>query len=242
MNEKKKILLREKINNKSITIAMPAYNEEGNIELVVNEAFKVLKSLTKNYEVLVVNDCSTDKTKEILEKLQKKFKKLKVINHKKNLGIGIANYHIYKNVKSEILFWNASDNQIHMDEIYTLLPHIFTNDIVIGNRFQRADSFKRKLFSGIFNLSFRLRFGIKIKDVDSVKIFRTKIFNKINIISRSAFIETEILIKAKKLKLKLKEVNIKHYPRLKGKAQGIKLKIIIPQLFEYSKFFFGINK
>jgi glycosyltransferase involved in cell wall biosynthesis len=229
----------EYFKGKSIIIAMPTYNEEKNIATVVNDAFSVLKKITNKYGVLVVNDGSSDSTGKVLENLKKKHPgKLKVIHFQKNKGVGEANHLIYKTVKGDILFWNASDNQIHMDEIFTMLPHIKNNDIVVGERVHRADNWLRRFMSGCFSLALRIRFGLPVKDLDSVKVFRIDVFKKIKPESKTAFIETEILIRAKKKGLRIIEVPIKHYPRLKGKAKGVKLRIIIPQLKQMFKAIF----
>ncbi|HYD03345.1 MAG TPA: glycosyltransferase family 2 protein [Alphaproteobacteria bacterium] len=229
---------KEYFKGKTIMIAMPTYNEEKNIGIVVRDAFNVLKKITPNHGVLVFNDGSTDSTGKVLENLKKKYSKLKVIHIPKNKGVGNANNVIYKSVKGDILFWNASDNQIHMDEIFTMLPHIKDNDIVVGNRVHRADNWLRRLMSGCFSLALRIRFGLPVKDIDSVKIFRIDVFKKIKPESKTAFIETEILIRAKKKGLRIIEVPIKHYPRLSGKAQGVRLRIIIPQLKQMFKAIF----
>lgn len=231
--------LRSKINNAFLSIAMPAYNEEGNIEHVVREALKVLRSLTSSYEVLVVNDGSSDRTGEILDALAKEDGRIRVIHNSKNVGIGYSSFVIYCNVKGEYLFWNAADNQIYMEELYTLLPHIFANDIVVGNRKQRNDRLIKRFLSSSFNLVFRLRFGLPVRDVDSVKVFRMSVFKDMDIVSRSSYIESEVLIKAKKRGYRIKEVDIKHHPRVSGKAQGLRLRIITPQLLDFAKSFFG---
>ncbi|MGV8150886.1 MAG: glycosyltransferase family 2 protein, partial [Candidatus Woesearchaeota archaeon] len=205
------------------------------IERVVSDAFTVLKKLTKKYEVLVVNDCSTDKTELILKKLSLKYKNLKIVNLKKNMGIGNANNYIYHHVKGDILFWNASDNQIRMDELFSLIPYSKKYDIVVGKRINRADNAFRKIASYLFSLFLKIRFRIRVKDVDSVKVFNVKSLKKINPESKTAFIETEILIKAMRRNMNIIELPIKHHPRTAGKASGIRLKIIIPQMWQTFK-------
>lgn len=227
--------------DKHITIAMPAYNEGKIITQVVRSALKVLRKITSKYQVLVVNDGSTDKTGIILDELVKEDKHIRVIHFKKNKGVGNANFTIYKEAKGDFLFWNASDNQIHMDELFTMLPYVLDYDIVVGNRMARADGVLRKMSAKLFSFLIRLRFGVPVKDIDSVKVFRNSVFKKIKPQSRTAFIEAEILIKAKKKGLKIIEVPIKHYPRKHGKAKGIRLRIITPQLIELAKAFFRTN-
>jgi len=224
--------------DKFLSITIPAYNEEDNIELAVMDAAKALRSITNKYEILVINDGSTDHTAQKLQKLRKRYNNLRVITFEKNKGVGEALHTIYNNVRGDYIFLNAADNQVHMDELYRLLPYAMTNDIVVGNRTNRADSQIRRIVAKIFSTVIRLRFGVKVKDIDSCKIYKTSIFKKIKLQSHTAFIETEIFIRSTKAGLKIVEVPIQHYPRLKGKAKGIKLRIIIPQLWQMFKAIF----
>ena len=128
-----------------------------------------------------------------------------------------------------------------MEELLKLIPLINNYDIVVGHRFSRNDSFIRKVNSKLYNFFLNLIFDIRVKDLDSVKLFNKKIFEKINIKSRSAFIETEILIKAKKLGFKIGEVPINHFPRLKGCSSGNNFKIVSKQLYDLIKFCFGLS-
>ncbi|OGZ32150.1 MAG: hypothetical protein A2V69_00030 [Candidatus Portnoybacteria bacterium RBG_13_40_8] len=224
-----------------ISITIPAYNEEKTIEKVVRDALLTLKRITTKYEVLVVNDGSTDSTKELLEKFSSKNRHVRVISFKANRGVGAALSAIYREAKGEVIFLNAADDQVKMIELFVLLPFIIDHDIIIGHRVNRSDNWFRKITSVLFSLVLRLRFGVPAKDIDSVKVYRTSVFKKMKLESRTAFIEAEILIKAKKKGLRIIEVPIKHYPRTHGKAKGVRLKIIAPQLIELAKAFFRIR-
>jgi len=224
-----------------ISIVIPAYNEEKTIEKVIRDALLALKKITTKYEVLVVNDGSSDSTKELLEKISSRNRHVRAISFKENQGVGAALHALYKEAKGEFIFINAADDQVKMKELLVLLPYIADNDIVVGRRMNRADSRFRKLASGLFSLVLRLRFGVPAKDVDSVKVYRASALGKVRPQSRTAFIEAEILIKAAQKKLRIIEVPIKHYSRKHGKAKGLRLKIITLQLKELSKAFFRIN-
>lgn len=221
---------------KGITIAVSAYNEEENIKKAVESAFEVLEPITKNYEMLVIDDGSTDKMPEILKKLQKKYKKLKVITHPKNLGIGWANYNCYINAKYDIIFWNAADDQIKMKEVKKMLLWLNKYDVIIGRRKNRNDPFLRRINSKLYNLALLFFFGLRVHDIDSAKVYKKKMFNVVKPKSRSAFIETEIAVRAKKKGFKIKEVEIEHFPRIKGKATGNDLMLVYKQLKDLFKF------
>jgi len=221
---------KEYLKDKFISIAMPAYNEEKIIPVVVRDAIKVLRSMTPRYELLVVDDGSSDRTGKILDSLASKDKHIRVIHFKANKGVGYANHVIYRKVKGDLLFWNASDNQIHMETALLMLPYLQEHDLVVGNRALRADSLVRRLSSGLFSKLLRVRFRIPVKDIDSVKAYRISSLKKIMPESKTAFIESELLIKAVRKKLRIIEIPIKHYPRMRGEAKGFRLRIIMPQL------------
>jgi glycosyltransferase involved in cell wall biosynthesis len=221
--------------NKHISVTIPAYNEEHTVVRAVNNAERVLKKLTRTYDVLVVDDGSTDSTGTLLDKLSAKKKHVKVIHFKRNQGVGAALRRLYSEVKGDFFFLNAADEQVKMEELLVLAPYIAEYDIVVGRRVNRADSLFRKISASFFNFVIRIRFGIPIRDIDSVKIYRTSVFKKIKLESKTAFIESEILIKAKARGLRMIEVPIRHYPRTKGKAKGIRVRTIIPQLTQLFK-------
>ncbi len=218
--------------DKFITIAMPAYNEALSLPVVVKDADEVLKKITNYYEILVVNDGSTDNSKQVLEKLKKTNKHLRVINFSKNQGVGAALFTIYRSVKGDILFVNAADGQVTMDQLCVMLPYLKKNDIVIGQRVKRADNLIRRISSILYSVFLQLVFGVQIKDIDSMMMIKVSALKNLKINSKTAFIQAEIIIKATEKKLKIMEVPIVHYPRKQGKAKGFTLKIVIPQLID----------
>lgn len=228
-------------NDKFISILIPAYNEEHTIEKVVKDGINALKRLAGKYQILVVDDGSTDSTGKILDRLARGNKSIRVIHFKKNMGIGVALYTLYKESKGDFVITAPADDQVRIKELLAMMPCIIDHDIVVGNRVNRADSFFRRFSSGIFSLALRLRFGLKVRDITSAKIYRKSVFSSIRIDSRTAFVDPEILIKAVRKRLRIIEVPIKHYPRVKGEAKGLSLKIIVPQLFELFRAFFRIR-
>lgn len=219
-----------------MSIVIPAYNEEKNIESVVNGAVKTLNALYRDYEVLIVNDCSKDRTGEIIESLSKYNQHIRYIHHQRNMGAGMALKTCYKKALGDLIFFIPGDGQVPVEEIYKLLPHITTADIVVGHRIKRADPIYRKINARLYSMLIRLLFGLKINDIDSVKLFRKRVFEKISIDSSSSFVEAEILIKAHRNNLRIVEVPIDHYPRIGGRQTGANIKVITRALWEVIRF------
>ncbi len=225
-----------------MSIVIPAYNEEKNIERVVSGAVKTLNALYHNYEVLIVDDCSKDKTGEIIENLSRQDPHIRYIHHPLNLGTGMALKTCYTNAQGDLIVFIPGDGQVPADQIHKLLPHITAADIVVGHRIKRADPIYRKINASLYSMLIRLLFGLKIKDIDSVKLFRRTVFEKISIDSTSSFIEAEILIKAHRNNLRIVEFPINHYPRIGGRQTGASLKVIINALWEVVKFRIKANE
>ena len=221
----------------SLSIVVPVFNEEKTISRVVSLADTVSKRLTLNYEIIVIDDGSTDDTPIILNDLKKIFTKLRVFIHKKNKGVGEALFLGYTNAKNNFIFFNSADEQILMNELEKLIPFSKEYDIVIGNRRKRQDKLQRKFLASLYHYILFVCFGLDPSwDVDSVKLYNRKVFDSIKLESHSAFIETEILLKSINNGFKITSIDIEHHPRLFGRNTGAKWYIISKQLRDLVKF------
>lgn len=209
---------------RNISIVMPAFNEEGSLEYCILSCLEILPSLTTFYEVLIVNDGSTDRTFEIAEKLRQKNNHIRVIHHKRRLGIGSAIRDCLANANGNLIFLTPADGQQDIGEIRLFLES--DGDIVIGHRKNRAEPPWRAGTSKVWNLFIRLLFGLKVKDINWVKLFKREVIGKIPINSTSAFIDAEILIKAEKKGYRLSEVSVGHYPRISGRTKCLAISIV----------------
>jgi glycosyltransferase involved in cell wall biosynthesis len=227
--------------NQGLEILIPAYNEEGNIAQVIEKSIKFLKKHTNNYSVLVVDDGSTDNTGKILDKLKIRNKNLRVIHHKKNLGIGHSWYDLYSNSSKNILLTCPADQQFDPKDFEDCLPLIAKADVVSIYRVKKQDYSLFRKFLTFFNKTLiRVLFGLNLKDINWVKIYRRSIFEGLNIQLRSPLIESEILAKAKKRNLKIVEISAPYYPRVAGKSKGSNFKNVTKSINELFSLFFII--
>jgi len=205
--------------NKSISVFLPALNEEENIEDCLNSVNQYLRNRFKDYEILVIASGSTDKTAEIVENLIKKNKHIKLINSKEKLGYGMALRSGFANSSKDLVFYTDSDNQFNIKDLDKLLPLLPSYDIVSGYRENRQDPPMRIFIAAVYNIIIRLLFGLRIKDVDaSFKIYKKEIFDKIKLKSETGLIDAEVLIKARKNGFSIGQVGVRHYPRTRGKT------------------------
>lgn len=205
---------------KKISVIFPAYNEEANIEPCVLDAYNVLKQLVSAFEIIVINDGSTDGTRDICRRLEKSLENIMVISKNRNEGYGYAVRDGFAAAKYDLVFFSDSDRQFNISDLKNLLEHADGYDIVVGFRKVRRDSFGRKIFSAVYNLLVGLVLRLKVKDVNcAFKLFDKKVFEKIKIESKWYVVNAEILAKANALGFSIKEVGVSHFPRLAGRSK-----------------------
>jgi glycosyltransferase involved in cell wall biosynthesis len=200
-----------------ISMVFPAYNEEENIELLCESALRVLEGIEGEHEIIIVDDGSEDRTAEKAREVSKRCPEVKLVAHERNRGYAKALRTGVKAAKGELVFLSDADNQFDLNDIHRFLPIIQEADIVVGHRMNRQDSALRRFMARGFNLLVRMVFGVKARDIDcSFKLFRRRVFRKIEIDSDQFMVDTEILVKAKRYGFSVHEVGVKHFPRTGG--------------------------
>jgi glycosyltransferase involved in cell wall biosynthesis len=222
----------------SLSAFFPAYNEEANVERMV-AAFKVvLTQVTEDYEIIIVNDGSKDKTMEIADRMAQEDRRIRAVHHERNQGYGAAIRSGIKACTKEYLFFTDGDNQFDVSQLSLLLPFIPQYDAVIGFRLNRQDNFIRKANAWAWNQLVRLLFGLKVKDIDcAFKLLHRRVFEKIKLESSGAMISTEMLVKIIKKGYRLHEIGVLHSPRLAGKQTGANVRVILRAFKELFRFY-----
>lgn len=216
-------------NIKDLSVFFPCVNEEGNLENTVKNAVEVLNRLKLNYEIIIINDGSTDNTQKLAEKLQKEYKNIRIITHHKNLGYGESLKSGFYNAKYDTIVYTDGDGQFDFNEVTKFLDKIEDNDLVIGFRIKRQDPIHRILFAKGWGLSLFTFFGLRLKDVDcGFKMVKRRVLEKIPKLEsqRGAMINAELAIKTKKYGFRLAQVGVNHYPRKMGKPTGANIMVI----------------
>ena len=205
----------------SLSFFFPAYNEESSVEKLVKNAVEVLRDITDNYEILIINDGSTDHTAELGARLARKNAHIRMINHGRNKGYGAALRSGIQNSKKELIFYTDGDLQFDITELKKLMPLIEDADIISGYRIRRADTLYRNLVSWVFNLLCRRLYNLYVWDVNcAFKLYRRRIFDGMELKSVRGLIDAEILVKAQKAGYRIKQVGVHHYPRQKGRSKA----------------------
>lgn len=209
------------MNNKSISVFLPAYNEEENIRDAITEINDYLKSRFKDYEILIVSCGSTDRTNAITLELAKSIPQLRLVAKEKNTGYAGVLRVGFLSVSKELIFYTDADRQFDIKELDLLLPLIDKYDIVTGYKIKRQDPLMRLWMSSLYNLAMKFLFHIKVKDVNcAFKLFKREVIEKVNFLPdlTQGVINTEIYVSAMKNGYRIGEVPVHHYARAKGKT------------------------
>lgn len=216
----------------SLSVFFPAYNEEANLAQTVEKAASILPEVAQEWEILIVNDGSTDQTGEIAAELAAADARIRVITHSPNRGYGAAFKSGLYNSRLELIAFTDADGQFDFTEITNFLAEKDRSgaDMVIGFYLKRAVPIYRIWGSWAWQLLVFLLFGLKVRDIDcGFKLIDKKVVDEVRDLEaeRGPFISSEFLVKAKKAGFSFVEIGVHHYPRLGGKATGASFKVIV---------------
>jgi glycosyltransferase involved in cell wall biosynthesis len=218
----------ESASSHSISVVLPAYNEEEIIAGTVETALDALYAWGMDFEILVVNDGSTDKTGEIVAALVDAHPSVRLITHASNQGYGSSLVSGFTAATKELVFFMDSDGQFDIQDLQEFFPLIDTYDAVIGYRIDRQDSWMRKLNAWGWKQLIGLVLGVHVRDVDcAFKLLHTEFLHKHPLETRGAMINAELLYRLQHAGCSYKEVGVIHLPRLHGQATGAKLSVIL---------------
>ncbi len=218
----------------SLSIFFPFWNEGKNVENVVMSAIPVAKKIAKKWEILIIDDGSRDNTLDVAKKIAKKEPNVRVISHSPNRGYGAALKEGFENAKYDYVVFTDGDAQFDFAEIDNFIEEIDKCDIVIGYRKKRQDNIIRHILMNMLKAWDYIFFGFWFKDIDcGFKMFKKEALVEIMPFrSEGAMITTEILAKSVRKRLKIKEVEVTHYPRKFGNQTGANLAVIIRAVLE----------
>src|SRR6266516_6458857 len=212
---------------KSLSVILPAFNEEANIRAVVEDAYRNIPKFAPIFEIIVVNDGSKDRTGEICDRLAEEFSDVRVVHHVRNRGYGAALKSGIERARYDLIFFTDADGQFDLKEVAALLKQADAYDIVAGYRARRQDPPHRLLFAWGWNILVRIVLGVRIRDIDcAFKAFNRYVFDSIQIQSVGAMVNTEIFAQAARFGMTVKQVRVNHFPRRHGKSTGGNVAVI----------------
>jgi glycosyltransferase involved in cell wall biosynthesis len=228
--------------NVSLTLFFPAYNEEENIAEAIESSRDALMSspYIRDWEIIVVDDGSRDRTREVAESIAADCPQVRVISHGENRGYGAALRTGFDSARMDYVFFTDADLQFDITDLLSLLARLGEYDVVVGYRAPRQDPFMRKLNAAVWNVLNRILFGLHIRDIDcAFKVFRRELLQNIELTSKGAMINAELLIRLARQGVSIKEVPVSHLPRVAGSPTGAKPVVILRALREMISLYGG---
>jgi glycosyltransferase involved in cell wall biosynthesis len=207
---------------------MPAYNEEANISPQVLDVLAALRPLSDDFEVIVVNDGSRDRTAQMVKELQTQYAQVRLIEHPVNQGYGAALFSGFMGATKELVFLTDSDRQFDLNDLQRLMPLLANADLIAGYRNPRRDPLMRVLNGKGWSALVTLLFGYTARDIDcAFKLFRREILDHIKLESRGATFSAEFLVRAKLAGYRIAEIGVAHHPRRAGSQTGARPDVIL---------------
>ncbi|MBI5682761.1 MAG: glycosyltransferase family 2 protein [Deltaproteobacteria bacterium] len=250
--------------DRGVSLLCWAYNEEESILEYLEKAAQLMDSTVEDYEIILIDDGSTDRTYEIANAFQEKNPRLKVFKNEKNLNVGISSQRAIQKASKEYLFWQTIDWSYDIANLRLFLEYLKTYDIVQGVRrkpvnvrlkflkpfalvlklfgikhlTKRSDTVTKAIISVINYMLIRLLFRVPLSDFQNITFYPTKWIQTIKFEAKSSFANPEGLIKSYWAGMSIKEVPINFIPRNKGEAKGTKIKAIKTSVLDIFKLWF----
>ena len=206
-------------HHRSISLILPAWNEADVIATAVAEADAALSQVTSDYEIIVVDDGSTDDTAKIVREVSADNDCVRLVQHSPNQGYGAAIRSGFAAAEKSLVVFADADCQFDLTELdrFVLLSQRY--DIVCGYRIDRKDTPLRCLYSKVYNLLVRLLLGTGVRDVDcALKMFHRDVAKMLRITGNGFLVNSEMLVQARQLGLTVCEVGVSHRPRTLGES------------------------
>jgi len=206
---------------RGLSVFFPAYNDSGTIASLVITALTTARKLTPDFEIIVVNDGSADRTAEILDELARIYPQVRVVHHETNRGYGGALRTGFATATRELIFYTDGDAQYDPAEMEALWRRLEDDvDLVNGYKISRSDPLHRIVIGRIYHHTVKILFGLTVRDVDcDFRMMRRTIFDRVQLEKSSGVICLEMMKKITDAGFRIAEVPVHHYHRAYGKSQ-----------------------
>jgi glycosyltransferase involved in cell wall biosynthesis len=221
-----------------LSLVFPAFNEAENLPALLESATKIGDALGAPFEIVIVDDGSQDESAAVVDGWKDRDPRIVSVHHATNLGYGAALRAGLREARGDFIFFSDADLQFDLSEIAHLLEHAEDVEIVAGYRAPRRDSWIRTLIAWIWGGLVRVLFDLPIRDIDcAFKVFRREVLDEIPIESLGAFINTEILVRARAAGFRIRQIPVTHLPRQSGRQTGAHPRVILRALVELGQLY-----
>ena len=227
-------------NNWPLSFVLPAYNEEDNIREMLDDVVCALQDLGCEYEIIVVDDGSLDRTAELVDVVAATDESIRLIRHPVNLGYGDAVLTGLNTASKQFVFFTDSDKQFDLAELGSMFDLIENADLAVGYRSPRRDPLMRRLKGRGWSFLVNLLFGHTASDIDcAFKLIRTDVVRQLRgrVASRGLTFSAEFLVRAKNEGFRIIELPIRgHRPRLHGRPTAVSVTTTLKAFRDLLKF------
>lgn len=226
------------MNAPALSLVFPAWNEAANLPDLLASALAIGEELGGAFEIVIVDDGSQDASRALLDGWCRRDPRIRAVHHPTNLGYGAALRAGLRTARGEFVFFSDADLQFELAEIRRLLDHAADFEIVAGYRAPRRDPWLRRVVAAGWGALVRALFDLPVRDIDcAFKIFDRRVLDAIPIESVGAFINTEILVRARAAGFRIKQVPVSHRRRRSGRQSGAQPRVILRALLELAQLY-----
>ena len=240
--------MTEALNNPETTklelsLVFPVFDEVENLAPLLNSAIRTAASLATRFEIILVDDGSRDGSRQVIEHWCSIDPRIRAVYHGANAGYGAALRSGLREAAGERVFFSDADLQFDLSEITKLLEHADDFDIVAGYRHPRRDPWPRAVIARTWGLLMRIFFGLRVRDIDcAFKLFRREVLESIPIESLGAFINTEILVRARAAGWRIHQIPVNHRRREHGNQSGAHPRVMVRALIEMATLYRDLHR
>jgi glycosyltransferase involved in cell wall biosynthesis len=205
-----------------LSVVVPAFNEAGSLARVVRDVHRVAAQMAEQHEIIIIDDGSRDDTPRIAAGLAAEIAAVRLIRHARNRGFGGSQITGFGAARHEFVSLVPADGQFDADDLPRFAPLLADADVVVGYRVQRADSWRRRVNTRVFAWVMRLLFGVRLRDINWVKLFRRSVLDGLELESRGIGVDAEVVVKAMLRGCRFAELQVSYLPRQTGVSTGDK--------------------
>ncbi|MGD8719676.1 MAG: glycosyltransferase family 2 protein [Candidatus Zixiibacteriota bacterium] len=228
------------MSKRSLSVIFPAYNEEANLAASVEGVRGVLAGRFDEFEIIIVDDGSTDRTPALADEFEAKYPgEVKVIHHDRNCKLGRTLRDGFAAAGKDLIFYTDADLPVDFRDVPRGVEVLSRNgaDILVGYRLDRSESWWRPVYTAAYNWLVNTLFGLGVRDVNfSFKFFKTAALRKLALRSDGSFIDAEILARARRQGLSVAEMGVHYFPRRAGRSTLARPGVVLKILAELASF------
>jgi glycosyltransferase involved in cell wall biosynthesis len=211
-----------------LTVVLPCFNEADNVAQAIHEATWAAVSNADEYQIIVVDDGSTDGTAQIAAEVARSVPHVRVVQHDQNRGYGAALVSGLRAARMPWVLLTDSDLQFDLEQLADFVPLTPEADLVVGWRIARRDPLHRRVNAAAWNWLVRHTLDLRVRDVDcAFKLIRREAVEGLPLTSSGAMISTELLVRARADGARIRELGVEHRPRPAGEPSGANPRVVL---------------